>query len=404
MSLVRKVMIINAGSSSIKSQLFVAKDDSVSVLWKGVVEGINTKNGSFTFGFLNKTAHFNDCFPTHKEAVAKILTTILEQKVVQNLQDIAVIGHRVVHGGSFFVHPTVVNEEVLKKLEAIKYLAPLHIPANLLAIKEFVAQTSAVNVAVFDTAFHSTIPQLNFLFPVKWSWYQNYGVRKYGFHGISYQYLVKAVEQILAVPSSKMNGIICHLGNGSSISAVKQGLSFETSMGLTPLGGLMMGTRCGDLDPSIFQYIHEKKGLDVNEIVHVLNKQSGFLGVSGLSSDLKIVEKAYWEGNNQAILAVDLFVKKVSDYIAVYFNSLGAKLDYLVFAGGIGENSSLIVEKVLKRLKVLALGENWVLPSDKTWKQKGHFFISSGPLKILLVQTNEELVICKLAIDLLKSV
>lgn len=401
---VKKILVINAGSSSIKFQLFGQTNQQLTMLVKGATEGINTQKGTFSYLYLGKKERFDTLFPNHKTAISKILTTLLTIGVVEKLDEIGLIGHRIVHGGTFFKKPTIVDQQVLAKLENIKHLAPLHIPANLLAIKEFMQQTAAVNVAVFDTAFHAQIPLLNFIYPLPWKWYTEQAVRKYGFHGISYQYLLTRVSQILKTPPEQMNGIICHLGNGSSISAIKEGVGFDTTMGITPLAGLMMGTRCGDVDPSVFQYMHQQTGWTVNQITQQLNTQSGFLGVSGVSSDLKDVEKAYLQGHQQATLAIDLFVKRIVDYIAVYFNALDAKLDYLVFSGGIGENSSLIVEKVLQKLKSLPISSNWKLPSRSDRNQnQDYFMITNEGLKVLIVQTNEELVICQLAIALLKT-
>ena len=399
-----KILVVNAGSSSIKFRLFVFLDGQLDLLSNGAVEGIKTPKGTFTYSYLGKKQQFSAVFANHKLAIQQILNTLLKTNMIQKLSDVSVIGHRIVHGGTFFKEPTIVNQDVLKRLDSIKSLAPLHIPANLLAIKEFMKQTDAVNVAVFDTSFHSTIPLLNFIYPLPWSWYSDYHVRKYGFHGISYHYLRKRVSEILKIPASQMNGIICHLGNGASISAIKKGVAFDTSMGLTPLAGLMMGTRCGNIDPSVFQYIHQQTGWTIEEITNQLNTKSGFLGISKISSDLKDVEVAHLNGDKQATLAIDLFVKKIVDHIVVYFNALDAKLDYLVFSGGIGENSTLIVGKVLEKLKSLPLGKDWKLPTDRSWKQHNdHFFVLKDHLKVLIVQTNEELVICQLAISLLQS-
>lgn len=399
-----KVLVINAGSSSIKFQLFKVIKQKLSLLCKGATEGINATKGKFSYVFAKKPVKQDCSFPNHKIAIQKILQTILDVGAIQKLQDVGVIGHRIVHGGTLFQEPTIVNEKILIQLDKIRHLAPLHIPANLLAIKEFMHQTTAINVAVFDTAFHAKIPLLNFIYPLPWSWYQDYGVRKYGFHGISYQYLVERVSRILDVDVDKTNGIICHLGNGSSISAIKNGVGFDTSMGLTPLAGLMMGTRSGDVDPSVFQYMHRQKGLTLEQITDHLNSKSGFLGISQISYDLKQIEVAYLRGDPQAILAVDLFVKRVVEYIVVYFNALNTKVNYLIFSGGIGENSTLIVNKVLQKLHSLSLS-SYQLPQTTHWKKASdHCLITDCPFPVLLVKTNEELVIAQTAIKLLKNI
>ena len=401
---VNNILVINAGSSSIKFQLFTNQSSGLEVIIKGVVGGIGTKQGNFTYAHQKKQQVIKTAFPDHKTAIKTILDALLEIGVIQQLKDISAVGHRIVHGGSEFKEPIIVNQKILKRIDAIKDLAPLHIPANLLAIKEFMKQTDAPNIAVFDTAFHANIPLLNFIYPLPWNWYTEYGVRRYGFHGISYHYLLERVTKILATDNKKMNGIICHLGNGSSLSAIKKGIGFDTTMGLTPLAGLMMGTRSGYVDPSVFQYIQQQTGLSTNAITHQLNAQSGLLGISQISSDLKDIEEAATKGNKQAILAINLFVKRVVDYIAVYYNNLGAEIDYLVFSGGIGENSTLVISKIIEKLKSLPIDANWQLPKDRTWrKEKDYFMISNGKLKVLIILTNEELVICQSAIQLLKE-
>ena len=398
-----KALVVNSGSSSIKFQLFdILSETKFKLIWKGNAQGIGSTPSYFTHILNDKKYDSKTSFVNHQTATDCILKTLLENKIVDNLSKI--IGHRVVHGGVLFTKPTIIDDAFVKNLKKIKDLAPIHIPAHVVTIEAFLQKAQAINIAVFDTSFHQTIPELNFLYPVPLSWYQDYGVRKYGFHGISYEYLVEKIGLILQRNSKDMNGIVCHLGNGSSVNAVKSGLSFDTTMGLTPLAGVMMGTRSGDIDPSIIQYMNQKTGKNIEEITNDLNFRSGFLGISQFSNDVRTLEEMYLSGksNKQTKLALNLYAKRVSEFIGRYYNTLGGKVDYLIFSGGIGENSSVIVEKILKNIQGLPIAKNYQMPQNNDWKNKENYFVlsSNSETKVLIVKTNEELKICETAIKL----
>ena len=394
------VFVLNAGSSSLKYQLINAKTGELKA--SGLVERIGID------GILkheigeNKKLTFELPIPTHKEAIELVLRILTndETKVINSITEIEAIGHRVVHGGEYFKQSIIVNEEVIKKIEELIPLAPLHNPANILGIKICKQLMPNVpNVATFDTAFHQTMPEENFLYAVPYSDYTEYHLRKYGFHGTSHYYVSNEAIKILNKKDSKI--IVCHLGNGSSVCAVKDGKSINTSMGLTPLEGLIMGTRSGDIDAGVIPYLMEKKGLDTHQIINYLNKKSGILGVSGVSSDLREVIKASNDGDKRSKIAIEMLCGRIKKYLCSYAGLMHG-VDAICFTAGIGENSDLIREKVCQGLDFMGI-------EIDTEKNKGRFTQikeinkESSKTKIFVVPTNEELVIAKDTFNLIKK-
>ncbi|CAM3815255.1 acetate/propionate family kinase [Arcobacter cloacae] len=394
------VFVLNAGSSSLKYQLINAKTGELKA--SGLVERIGID------GILkheigeNKKLTFELPIPTHKEAIELVLRILTndETKVINSITEIEAIGHRVVHGGEYFKQSILINEDVIKKIEELIPLAPLHNPANILGIKICKELMPNVpNVATFDTAFHQTMPEENFLYAVPYSDYTEHHLRKYGFHGTSHYYVSNEAIKILNKKDSKI--IVCHLGNGSSVCAVKDGKSINTSMGLTPLEGLIMGTRSGDIDAGVIPYLMEKKGLDTHQIINYLNKKSGILGISGISSDLREVIKASNDGDKRSKIAIEMLCGRIKKYLCSYAGLMHG-VDAICFTAGIGENSDLIREKVCQGLEFMGI-------EIDTEKNKGRFTQikeinkESSKTKIFVIPTNEELVIAKDTFNLIKK-
>lgn len=386
------VFVLNAGSSSLKYQLIDAKTAEVKA--SGLVERIGI-DGVLKHEIKdNKKLTIETPIPTHKEAIELVLNTLThdETKVIDNIEQIRAVGHRVVHGGEYFDKSVLVNDSVLEKIQELIPLAPLHNPANILGMEICIQlMPGTPNVAVFDTAFHQTMPKENYLYAVPHEDYTEHHLRKYGFHGTSHFYVSQEAIKLLNKQNSKI--IVCHLGNGSSICAVKDGKSIATSMGLTPLEGLMMGTRSGDIDAGVIPYLMEKKNMTPHQIVDYLNKKSGILGVSGISSDLREVKKAAKEDDERAKLAIEMVCNRIKQYICSYAGLLGG-VDAICFTAGIGENSALIRQKVCSNLEFMGIE----LDEDKNEiRQEGNYEIqkNSSHTKIFIIPTNEEFVIAK---------
>lgn len=386
-----KVIAVNAGSSSLKFQLFEMSNEEV--ITSGVVERIGLDDSIFTIKYNGEKDVKTLPIPTHKEAVQLLLDTLIEKKIVDSLDDIKGVGHRVVQGGSYFKESAIIDEDVINKIDELKSLAPLHNPAHLTgyyAFKEAIPNAGAV--AVFDTAFHQTLQPRCYIYPIPYKFYTDYKVRKYGAHGTSHFYVSQRVIEHLGSPEhSKV--IVAHLGAGGSLSAVKDGQSINTSMGFTPLAGLMMGTRSGDLDPSIIDYLINEVGMDMKKIITMLNKESGLLGVSGVSSDFRDVMEAADAGNERAKLAIDIFFRRVIAYIGRYFIALGG-CDAIAFTAGIGENSAYARKEILSLVSE-ALGI--VIDDDANENGKGERLITKpeSKIKVYVIPTNEELVIAR---------
>ncbi|MCR1814717.1 acetate kinase [Aliarcobacter butzleri] len=394
------VFVLNAGSSSLKYQLINAKTHELKA--SGLVERIGID------GILkheigeNKKLTFETPIPTHKEAIELVLRILTndETKVINSIDEIQAIGHRVVHGGEYFKGSVIVNDDVLNKIEELIPLAPLHNPAHLLGIKICMQLLPKVpNVTTFDTAFHQTMPEENFLYAVPYGDYTEHHLRKYGFHGTSHFYVSGEAVKILNKKDSKI--IVCHLGNGSSVCAVRDGKSINTSMGLTPLEGLVMGTRCGDIDASVIPYLMEKKSLNTHQIIDYLNKKSGILGVSGISSDLREVIKAANDGDKRSKIAIVMLCDRIKKYLCSYAGIMHG-VDAICFTAGIGENSDLIREKVCEGLEFMGIE----LDTEKNKvREKGIREINTkaSKTKIFVIPTNEELVIAQDTFNLVKK-
>ena len=387
-----KVLIVNCGSSSLKYQ--VIDSDTEEVLAKGLCERIGI-DGRLVYQKTGEDKELTDApMPTHKEAIRMVLDALVNPKTgcIKDLGEIEAVGHRLVHGGEKFADSYVLNDEVLKTVEECNDLAPLHNPANLIGVRACQELMKDVPmVGVFDTAFHQTMPKKAFIYGLPYEYYEKYAVRKYGFHGTSHSFVSKKVEEVEGRTGLKI--VVCHLGNGASICAVKDGKSVDTSMGLTPLEGLIMGTRSGDIDPSVMEFLAKKEGLDIPGVMNVLNKKSGVEGISGVSSDFRDLEKAMEEGNERAELAVDAFSYRVAKYIGAYAAAMNG-VDVIAFTAGIGENTAVVRKKVLETLTFLGLA----LDEEANKKRGEDYFTISTPdskVKVVVVATNEELAICR---------
>lgn len=388
---VPNILAINAGSSSLKFQLLEMSSEQVTA--KGQIERIGLTESVFTMQVGNEKITKRQEVKTHAEAVAMILSLLLSEGVVKSYDEIDGIGHRVVHGGEVFSESVLITDEVLEQLEQLSSLAPLHNPANIVGIKEFKKVLPTVPaVATFDTAFHQTMTESSFLYPLPKEYYEKYGIRKYGFHGTSHKYVTQRAAELLNRPLESTRLISCHLGNGASIAAVHGGKSIDTSMGFTPLAGLTMGTRSGNIDPALIPYIMEQTGKSVEEVLDVLNKQSGMLAVSGFSSDLRDIEIEASGGNKRAQLALDVFADRIHKYIGSYAARMGG-VDAIIFTAGIGENSSVIREKVLEGLEFMGVYFDPDLNNIRGMEVSLSFPYS--PVKVLVIPTNEEVMIAK---------
>ncbi len=387
-----KVMAVNAGSSSLKFQLI--NMPSEEVITSGLVERIGQEVGNFVIKVNGEKIQTQTPIPDHQVAVDLLLNALVDHHIVESLEEIDAVGHRVVHGGEDFDDSVVVDEEAVKKVADLAELAPLHNPANIIGYKAFkeALPDHVGHVFVFDTAFHQTLDKERYLYPLPLEYYTDLKVRKYGAHGTSHKYVSQQAIEMLGNPKESRI-IVCHLGNGASVSAVQDGKCIDTSMGFTPLAGVMMGTRSGDVDPSVIDYLIEEVGLDMKEVIKMLNKESGLLGVSGVSSDFRDVQEAAANGNERAQLALDIFFRRVIAYIGRYFIALGG-VDAICFTAGIGENS-FFARKEICNLLAEALGIE--IDDDANVNGKGDRLISTpnSKVKVYVIPTNEELVIAR---------
>ena len=396
-----KVLVINCGSSSLKYQLFDMTDESV--LAKGLVERIGIEGSRIKHTKTGQdTVIKNMPIPDHKVGIKATLDALLDKDhgALGSLDELHAAGHRVVHGGEKFSSSVVVNKEVLEAIEECVPLAPLHNPANLMGIKammELLPETP--QVAVFDTAFHQTMPKHAYMYGVPYHYYEEYKTRRYGFHGTSHYYVAYRAAEILGKPVEDLKIVTCHLGNGSSITAVDGGKSVDTSLGFGTVPGVIMGTRCGEIDPTVVLYLMEKENLDTKLMSHILHKESGILGISGISSDMRDVEEAAEGGNERAKLALDMLCYGIRKHIGAYAAAMNG-LDAIVFTAGIGENSSLVREKVLEELSFLGIKVDY----EKNKSRGKEVIISTEDSKVvaMVVPTNEELVIAKDTLELTK--
>ncbi len=388
------ILVINCGSSSLKYQLI--NSDSEAVLAKGLCERIGIDGSRITYQPEGGEKIVKESpMPTHTQAIQLVLEALTDSTtgVIKSLDEVGAVGHRVVHGGEAFTSSTRITEETIAAIEACNDLAPLHNPANLIGIRacqELMPNTPMV--AVFDTAFHQTMPEKAYLYGLPYEYYEKYKVRRYGFHGTSHSYVSKRAAEFLGKPYDNLKTIVCHLGNGSSISAVKNGESVDTSMGLTPLEGLVMGTRSGDIDPGVMQFLMHKENMDIDEMLNVLNKKSGVYGMSGVSSDFRDIENAANVCNKRGVTALESFVYRVAKYVGAYAAAMGG-VDAIAFTAGVGENDKITRKKVCDYLGFLG-----ITIDDEANAKRGEEIVISTPdskVSVLVIPTNEELAIAR---------
>jgi acetate kinase len=388
------VLVINCGSSSLKYQLM--EMDTESLLAKGLIERIGLAQGIHTFSPAGAAAVTEELpIPDHARACELVLAALLhtEHGVIRSLDEIGAIGHRVVHAGERYSASVLIDDDVLDALRACVPLAPLHNPANITGIEAAQRVLPVVpQVGVFDTAFHQTMPDMAYIYPIPYNLYTEHGIRRYGFHGTSHRYVTARAAQMLERDPADLNFISCHLGNGASVAAVRGGKSIDTSMGLTPLEGLMMGTRSGDIDPALVGFLSRTLNLDLNGVEKILNKESGLLGISGISSDLRDVEREYAKGNERARLAMEAYAYHIRKYIGAYAVALG-RVDAIIFTAGVGEHASLIREWACRGLD--AIGATLDTFKNATRHDESIISKSSSRVRIMIVPTNEELMIAR---------
>lgn len=398
-----KILVINCGSSSLKYQVLDMANESLQA--KGLVERIGMDGSVITHEKIKNTDKFilETPMKDHKEAISQVLDAIVspEHGVIKDMSELGAVGHRVVHAGEKYASSVLINEDVIEALEECVELAPLHNPPNLLGIaacKELMPDTPMVGV--FDTAFHQTMPPESYIYALPYEYYKKYGVRRYGFHGTSHKYVAERAADILNVNLDDLKIITCHLGNGASVSAIKRGRCIDTSMGFTPLEGLVMGTRSGDIDPAIVSYISSKEQLRSAETLDVLNKKSGVLGISGVSSDFRDLESAAEQGNERAILALKIFAHKVRFYIGAYIAEMNG-VDAIVFTAGVGENDIGMRDIICNDLG--NLGIKLDLVKNKVRGEEMIISRDDSRVKIILIPTNEELMIAKDTYNIVKK-
>lgn len=388
------VFVLNCGSSSLKFQLLDMSNERR--LAAGLVERIGMSDSILAYEpSSGDKVKETSAIANHEVAIKKVLEKLVDPQVgvIKSLTDISAVGHRVVHGAEKFSGSVLVSDAVIAALKENIPLAPLHNPANITGIEAMMnAMPGVPNVGVFDTAFHSTMPAESYIYAVPYEWYENHHVRRYGFHGTSHRFVSERAAEMLGIAKDQFNCVTCHMGNGSSFTAVKGGKSYDTSMGMTPLEGLVMGTRCGDIDAGIPNFLAANVGMSFADIDNALNKKSGFLGISGISSDMRDLEKAASEGNARAQLAIDVLLHRVLKYIGAYAIELG-RIDAIIFTGGIGENAVEFRASVVERLT--ALGIKLDAPANKVRGKEAVISTPDSSIKVLVVPTNEELVIAR---------
>ena len=391
-----KIISINTGSSSLKFSLFNMDDESV--IASGVFERIGIDGSCYTIKFNGEKYKEEVPLKTHADAVNILLDKLTSMHIIESLDEIGGVGHRIVQGKDLFDKSVLVDDEVMAKLESIKHFAPLHNPANMLGIEAFRKALPSVPMSVvFDTAFHQTMDEETYLYAVPYEWYEKYGIRKYGAHGTSHRYITETVKDLLKTDKFKL--ISCHIGNGGSITAIKDGKCVDTSMGFTPLAGIMMGTRSGDVDPSIIPPVMKAENKTIDDIINDLNKHSGVLGLSGISSDMRDIEDAYNEGNPKAVLTFNKYIQRIVDYIAQYYVRLGGA-DVIAFTAGVGENSPILRKLVCEKLACLGVK----LDEEKNNVRGKLTKISADDSKVAVyvIPTDEELMIARDTLELIK--
>lgn len=397
-----EVLVINCGSSSLKFQLI--NSDNESVLAKGLCERIGIDKSTITYSPADGEKITKEIpMPTHSEAINAVICVLTDKEtgVIKDMSEVKAVGHRVVHGGEYFSKSALVTEEVLEKIEKCNYLAPLHNPANIIGIRacmELMPDTP--NIVVFDTAFHQTMPEEAFMYALPRKYYDEYKIRRYGFHGTSHSFVSKRAAEFMDRPNDKIKTIVCHLGNGASICAVDGGKSVDTSMGLTPLAGVIMGTRSGDIDPGIIEVIAKKENKNISEIINVLNKKSGIAGLSTVSSDFRDIAKAIDEGNELAKTALAAYVHNVVKYIGAYIAVMNG-VDDIVFTAGVGENNPRLRQMICEHLGYIGVE----MDEEANSKRGEEIMISTtdSKVKVYVIPTNEELAIARETVEVLSK-
>ena len=387
-----KIIAVNSGSSSLKFQLFQMPEEKV--LTYGQAERIGQEKGVFTINVNGEKIVTDLVLEDHQKAVDTLLEALVKYDIVKDLKEIEGAGHRIVQGGPYFDSSIVVDEDVVSKVDELCAIAPLHNKAHLVCYNAFKKALPEIgHVFVFDTAFHQTMPEQSYLFPVPYSWYKDLKVRKYGAHGTSHKFVMNRLCELMNKKPEDMNIITCHLGNGASLTAIKHGKVYNTSMGLSPLGGIMMGTRSGDIDPTVVYYVQQKLNLSAQQMDTELNKKSGMLGVSGISSDSRDIEDAVSKGDENAIRTVNLYAQRVIDFIGSYFIELG-HVDAIAFTAGLGEHATKMRERILKQLEEpLGVSIDYAL-NEKTHSE-AKLSKDDSKISVYVIPTNEELMIAR---------
>lgn len=398
------ILVLNCGSSSIKYQVIDMEAASSKLLAKGLVERIGLPEGDLTHKPVGKEPfEAHQPIPDHTTGISLVLKALTDpvHGVISSLDEVKAVGHRVAHGGEFFPASCLVDEEVKAKIRSLFEIAPLHNPANLEGVLSIEKVLPGVpQVTVFDTSFHQTIPDINYMYALPYAYYEKYRVRKYGFHGTSHKFVAHVGAKLAGLDINHSKIITCHIGNGGSVTAVLNGKSFDTSMGFSPLDGLVMGTRCGQVDASAITFIGEKEGMSYAELNTMMNKQSGVQGLTGISSDMRDIDRAYDEGNPRAILARDMYYNRVKKFVGEYAAEMGG-VDLIVFTGGVGENSSELRETVCSGLEFMGVK----FDREANRGVRGVDKILSAPdskVKVAVIATNEELVIATDTYNLVK--
>ena len=396
-----KILCVNAGSSSMKFQAYEMPEEKVLI--NGYIEKIGEQDCFYTIKVNGNKIKKEKYLKNHDEAASVIFDELLENNIVNSLDEIKGVGHRVLHGGEIYSESTVITDKVVEDIKNLTKLGPLHHPGNLAGINAVKnALPNVPMVAVFDTAFHQTMPKENYLYPVPYEWYKKYSVRKYGFHGTSHKYITEYMKKKLN--KENVNLIICHIGSGASIACIKDGKCYDTTMGITPLDGLMMGTRSGSIDPSIIEYVCKESGMTVEEVTNALNKKSGFLGVAG-KADCRDVESLCADGDEMALLAYRMYTKRAAKYIADYYLELEGNVDAIVFTAGVGENGPLYRAKVVEMLNPIGIYIN----KEMNNKVAAYLDIKEAKISsddsnvdVYVVPTNEEIMIVRDTYNLVK--
>ena len=386
-----KILSVNAGSSSLKFQMYEMPEENVLI--SGVFERIGLENSFYTIKLNGEKIKNEEPLPNHSVAVEFLIQELLKNKVIDSLDEIKGVGHRLVHGGDKYASSVIINDDVIKTVEELSDLAPLHNPANLMGVRAFMKEIpGAVQVGCFDTAFHQTMKEDRYLYAVPYEWYKNYGIRKYGFHGMSHRYVSERVNELLDKQYS--NVIVCHLGNGGSISAVRDGRCVDTTMGFTPNAGIVMGSRSGDIDYSMIPYLMKKTGMSIEEIDNALNKKSGMLGISGVSSDFRDIDAAIAKKDKQSIMAHYLYVNSIVSYIARFYVELGG-VDAICFTAGVGENAPHVRRMVMDRLSCLGVKIDREANEEIRFGKEGIISTPDSSVPCYVIPTDEEVMIAR---------